>query len=285
MSDKNLIYEINLEELLDVAKEENDWEHWWTQFYTDELEFKAKSQIIASFIKTSSLNIVDKDTELKRVIRTMEDVRLVDALHQFSPLRDKTENVQSISWNAVREFSFFGYRCVVCQKYLELHRLDPTNFPSTTISEFIQFRVELSSSLRDKYSYICRPYDQKKFIRHYLQEQQFLYTSRVMGMLLFLISKTWLPTCKICKETIDHKSFSHQEQSMFPCCYPYRKIFGCNIGRLGREAFEEESQILEAFAKHLPVEGIPEMVVNMLDKKYCNAFELIDDWKAFQKWL
>lgn len=269
------IFGINLQELLDSARNIQDGQDiqdvkpsWWTQFHTDLLMFKANRDTMTKFIL--SVDMPNKDDQIQKLLPTMEDARLVYSLHKYSPLREETREIQELANEryCIRDelhpqFSTLGFvmiDCLVCRAYKGLHQLDPTHFSCETLAEFLEYRRKKLDEMERMKMADHRDYSEAPCVLHKKDEQDFLFVSRVMCMLLFLVSKTWWPACLNCKAAMEHSSFNYQHQSNVPCCYMGTE---CHIGWRGR-VIQERPKILEEVAKFLPVEDVPELVMEML---------------------
>lgn len=222
---------IDVQELLNVAN--GDWQSWWSKWYTDQLLSKASKPDVEP---------------------TMEEIRLVKALEYYSPLRSKSRTLQGI-FEKFGGHSTDGYQpidCLACRAYSEIHQLDPKNFPSTTLKEFMEFRQDLDTSL-GKWD-TC-----KDDIEHYNQEQQWSFTSRVMGMLMFQISKTWWPDCPTCRDVIRIDGYLFHVEYFPRCSYSWKPL--CPAGLRGKEL-----HLLARVVEVLPVSYVPELILQYVKK-------------------
>lgn len=106
----------------------------------------------------------------------------------------------------------------------------------------------------------------EKDIFHCEREEMYTKIIRVMGMLMFLISKTWKPRCQTCQNALKNYHVFKYPRYFLPCLYGTRGCLEgipdkhCAIGQRGKKY----KYFIEEIAAVLPVAGIPELIAGFV---------------------
>lgn len=232
--------EINVGQILEICADDEKWTAWWAQFYTKELKLRATFSV-AEFSNVLNLTL----DQIKIATPTADDIRLVHALFKYSPERRKTEELSSLK-NQPAE-GYIESDCIACRKLLELGKVDPETFYRLDLDPFMEKYVSLfterNRSITDD-------------ILHYEKEKLVTKTIRVMGVVMFLISKTWAPKCQKCQQALQYyETFRY----VLPCLdgIPGKH---CVIGQQGKL----RKTCIEELAVFIPVADIPELIANFI---------------------
>lgn len=243
--------EINVIEILFICQNDERWMKWWDKFYTDELKLRASMVGFFTVQEFSKVLNLTPD-QIKTATVTPEDVRLVKALFKFSGERRKTEQLSNLTIGPPE--GYIESDCLVCRYYQELRAIDPVTFSPAGLYELVLHVNKLADEL-----HFARLIDRtESSVPHLEQEKQYKKIVRVLGILLFIISKTWIPNCRTCKEMLDHMAFKYHHYPL-PCCFGFYDEH-CSLGKRGKKL----ASIMEEVAVVLPVADIPEYIIEFL---------------------